>query len=95
MNEIIKRWCETGQLQQEDIIPILLEYNQLYGDGKATVQECNILINSLGPFISNGVVTALKRIALKLDGQLTEVYSKEGILLKRFWYENKEENEIK
>lgn len=86
-NSIFKRWIDTGRINQEDIIPIILEYDSLYFDGKMTPQDCLTLLQI--PFIPVGdfITELLRRIARKKDGQLIELYDKNKQLLRRYWYE--------
>lgn len=43
-DEIFKRWITTGQLTENDIVPLFLEWNQTFGDGKGTPQEVLALL---------------------------------------------------
>ena len=44
-DEIFKRWIEMGQLTENDIVPLFLEWNQEFGDGKATPEEVITLLH--------------------------------------------------
>ena len=43
-DEIFKRWITTGQLTENDIVPLFLEWNKTFGDGKGTAEEVLILL---------------------------------------------------
>lgn len=46
-DEIFKRWITTGQLTENDIVPLFLEWNQTFGDGKGTPQEVLALLQMI------------------------------------------------
>lgn len=85
-DEIFKRWIETGRLSSDDLIPILLEYDQVFNEGKTTPQEITLLLQH--PLIQVGigpaVINALRLTAIKKGIVWTEVYSPQGELLTRF-----------
>lgn len=43
-DEIFKRWITTGQLTENDIVPLFLEWNKTFSDGKGTAEEVLILL---------------------------------------------------
>ena len=43
-DEIFKRWITTGQLTENDIVPLFLEWNKTFGGGKGTAEEVLILL---------------------------------------------------
>lgn len=88
IKEIFNKWIETGAISQEDIVPILLEYDSLYNDGTVTPEQCMIVAQMMAFNLSEGITRALKMIAYKWNGQLVESYSPTGQLLKRYWYES-------
>lgn len=88
-DEIFKRWIDTNQLTSDDIVPILLEWDQTFGEGKITGNEVVAMLNQ-DPriqFVNMGEVLnkALKYIGIKKGYNWFDVYSSEGQLLKRFW----------
>jgi hypothetical protein len=44
-DEIFKRWINMEQLTENDIVPLFLEWNQTFGDGKGTAREVIALMN--------------------------------------------------
>ena len=88
IKEIFNKWIETGTVSQEDIVPILLEYDLLYNEGKATPEQCMVAAQLMSFNLGECITRALKMIAYKWDGQLQEVYDKNGKLLRRYWYES-------
>ena len=86
-DEIFKRWIETGNIYQSDIIPILLEYDSEFNDKQIDPQALTLFLNS--PTIQyinlNGALErALKYVAIKKGYIWEEMYDRDGFLMKRF-----------
>lgn len=88
-DEIFKRWIDTNSLSQDDIVPILIEWDQTFGEGKLSGNEIVGMLNQ-DPriqFLNMGDVLnkALTYIGIKKGYNWITVYSPEGVLIKRFW----------
>lgn len=93
-DEIFKRWVETNALSQDDIVPLLIEWDQTFGEGKLSGNEIVSMLNQ-DPRIQflnmNDVLNkALTYIGIKKGYNWITVYSHEGALIKRFWNNVKE-----
>lgn len=85
-DEIFNRWIETNSLTSDDIIPIFLEWNQVFGDGKATAQDIMLITNIIHCDYGRILCYALETLGKKKGYNWITVYSKEGNILKRFIY---------
>jgi len=86
-DEIFKRWIETGNIYQSDIIPILLEYDSEFNEKQIDPNMITTFLQSSLVAYSNLDVAlnkALKYIGIKKGYNWTEIYNQNGILLKRF-----------
>jgi hypothetical protein len=89
---IFKRWVDTGQLTQEDIMPILMEYVQTFDKGEFDPQKALAFVQIAGNQFINGqsgiyiaINNALKMIGIKKGYHWAEVLDQNGNLLKRIW----------
>lgn len=88
MDEIFKKWINYGYIDlDKDLIPVMLEYDNLYNDGTLTAQDCLQFLRSIQLPWKEFVDGMLKMIARKKQGQLVEVYDRKKMLLRRYWYE--------
>lgn len=95
-DEIFKRWVETNALSQDDIVPLLIEWDQTFGGGKLSGNEIGSMLNQ-DPriqFLNMREVLnkALTYIGIKKGYNWITVYSPEGVLLKRFWNNVEKDN---
>lgn len=84
-DEIFKRWINTGQLTQDDIVPLFLEWNQTFGDGKATTQQVLLLLQFIQVDYESLMEHILKYVGIKKGYNWAELYSPDGRYLARFW----------
>ena len=84
-DEIFNRWMNTGQLTQDDLIPLFLEWNQTFGDGKATPQEVIMLTQIIHTDYLRIMEKILKYIGIKKGYDWGEIYDKNGNFVARFW----------
>lgn len=86
-NDIFKRWIETNELSQDDLVPIFLEYDKEFNEGNITADQIAILLQH--PFVQMNIVVAVDNmmhlLGKKEEFQWIEVYSPQGQLIKRFW----------
>lgn len=86
-NDIFKRWIETNELTQDDLIPIFLEYDKEFNNGEVTADQVAVMLQH--PFVQMNIVPAVDNmmhlLGKKEEFQWIEVYSPQGQLIKRFW----------
>ena len=86
-NDIFKRWIETNELSQDDLIPIFLEYDKEFIVGIITSVQIALLLQH--PFVQLNIMIAgdnmMHLLGKKKEFQWIEVYSPQGQLIKRFW----------
>ena len=86
-NDIFKRWIETNELSQDDLIPIFLEYDKEFNEGNITSDQITLLLQH--PFVQMNIMIAVDNmmhfLGKKKEFQWIEVYSPQGQLIKRFW----------
>ena len=87
MEDIFKRWIETGNLTQDDIIPVLMEYAKLYEKGTCSQEQLMIFMQTIPMDWNYTLTRALTLIGKKLRYSWIEVYDNKGLLIKRFWNE--------
>lgn len=88
-DEIFKRWVTTGQLTKNDIVPLFLEWNQTFGDGKGTPQEVNVLMNLIQADYRQLMEKILHDVGVKKGHKWEEVWNiKNGRFITRFLIEN-------
>ena len=86
-DEIFKRWIETNQLAGEDLIPIFLEWDQTFGEGKITGDQVIAMLNQdpriqivdMGATLNK----AMTYLGIKKGYQWYSVLTADGQLLKR------------
>lgn len=85
--DIFKRWIETNELSQDDLVPIFLEYDKEFNEGNITADQIALLLQH--PFVQMNIVVAVDNmihlLGKKEGFQWIEVYSPQGQLIKRFW----------
>lgn len=85
-DEIFKRWVTTGQLTENDIVPLFLEWNQTFSDGKGTAQEVLVLMNLIHTDYFRYMNKILHDVGVKKGYRWEEVWdTKTGKLLNRFF----------
>lgn len=84
-DEIIKRWINTGQLTQNDIIPLFLEWDKEFGEGKATPEEVVALINSVSINYMPILYKILKYVSIQRKYEWAEIYDQNGTFKARYW----------
>ena len=86
-NDIFKRWIETNELNQDDLVPIFLEYDKEFNEGNITSDQIALLLQH--PFVQMNIMIAVDNmmhfLGQKKEFQWIEVYSPQGQLIKRFW----------
>lgn len=86
-NDIFKRWIETNELSQDDLVPIFLEYDKEFNEGNITADQIALLLQH--PFVQMNIIGAVDNmmhlLGKKEEFQWIEVYSPQGQLIKRFW----------
>ena len=86
-DEIFKRWIETGTIYESDIVPILLEYDKEFNDGSIDPHQLTLFLqNPISSYVNlnSGLARAMKYLGIKKGYIWTEMYSKDGFLMKRF-----------
>ena len=84
-DEIFKRWINTGQLTENDIVPLFLEYDQEFLGGKSTPQEVMFLISHFQTNYYPMMCYILRRIGLNRGKEWEEVVDKNGTVINRFF----------
>lgn len=87
-DEIFKRWVTTGQLTENDIVPLFLEWNQVFGDRQVRPEHVLEMLQILQTDYGRMMNYILKMIGIKRGYQWEEVYDKNGKLLTRFFTTN-------
>ena len=86
-NDIFKRWIDTNELNQDDLVPIFLEYDKEFNEGNITSDQIALLLQH--PFVQMNIMIAVDTmmhfLGKKKEFQWIEVYSSQGQLIKRFW----------
>lgn len=86
IDEILEDWLVGKSLRPDDILPIMLEYNNIFCGSKFTEQEITLFLHhplvqtELGFALNN----ALIMIAKKKGMVWTDVYNQKGKLVARF-----------
>lgn len=91
-DETFNRWIVDGQLSLDDIVTVLIEYNQTFGDGKVTGDQIIQMIQQdprvqMCDFIG-GVCRALTLLGIHKGKQWITVTDDKGNIIKRFWNES-------
>lgn len=90
-DEIFKKWINTGELQENDIVPLMLEWNQTFGNKKATVQEAVASINFIPYELRFSLLQfILKNVGIKKGYDWCELYDSNGNFLARYWNKSRE-----
>jgi hypothetical protein len=85
-DEIFKRWVNTNQLTQDDIIPLFLEWNQTFGDGQARPEHVLGLMRVMQTDYYRIMLHILKMVGIKKGYEWSEIYdTKTGRFIARFW----------
>lgn len=84
-DEIFKRWINTGQLSENDIVPLFLEWNQTFGDGKGTPQEVISLLHVIQTDYYRIMCKILKYVGIIKGYNWAEIYDKNGTFVARYW----------
>jgi hypothetical protein len=84
-DEIFKRWIETGRLNDEDIVPLFLEYNQTFGDKQATAEHVLFMLTHLMLDYTHIINYMLKTLSIQKGYNWEELIDKNGIVIKRFF----------
>lgn len=85
-DEIFKRWINTGQLTQDDIIPLFLEWNQTFGNGQARPEHVLTLMQFIHTDYGRLMLYILKMVGIKKGYEWSEIYDHEtGRFIARFW----------
>lgn len=83
---IFKKWVTTNQLSQNDVIPILLEYNNLFGTKALTPQEINIFLDHpiVQGYINILTINALNMIGVKKGYSWITITDKNNRFIRRY-----------
>ena len=83
---IFKKWVTTNQLSQNDVIPILLEYNNLFGTKALTPQEINIFLGHpiVQGYINILIINALNMIGVKKEYSWITITDKNNRFIRRY-----------
>ena len=84
-DEIFKRWATTGQLTENDIVPLFLEWDQEFGNGTATPELVLFMLSTLHTDYIRMMNYILKMIGIKRGYQWEEIRDINGIVIKRFF----------
>lgn len=85
-DEIFNRWILTGQLYQSDIIPLFIEWNQTFGDGKGKLEEVEVLMTFIHADYFKIMENILKNLGVKKGYNWEELRdAKTGRLYNRFF----------
>lgn len=91
-DEIFKRWVDKNELNQEDVIPILMEYVQTFKKVEFNPQIAMAFIQMTSNQWINGqnglnlaLNNALKLTGIKKGYHWAEVLDQQGNLLRRIW----------
>ena len=84
-DEIFNRWINFNYLTNDDIIPLFLEWNNTFGDGRGTAQEVSVLTNLIHTDYHKLMNKILHDVGVKKGYRWEEVWDlNSGQLLKRF-----------
>ena len=84
-DEIFKRWITSGQLTENDIVPVFLEWDKVFNKGEATPNEVITLLHIVSTDYFKLTQYALKILGIKKGYHWEEVYSPNGFILNRFF----------
>ena len=84
-DEIFKRWITTGQLTENDIVPLFLEWDQEFGNGTVTPELVLFMLSTLHTDYIRMMNYILKMIGIKRGYQWEEIRDINGIIIKRFF----------
>ena len=84
-DEIFKRWVTTGQLTENDIVPLFLEWDQEFGNGTVTPELVLFMLSTLHTDYIRMMNYILKMIGIKRGYQWEEIRDINGIVIKRFF----------
>lgn len=84
-DEIFKRWITTGQLTENDIVPLFLEWDQEFGNGTVTPELVLFMLSTLHTDYIRMMNYILKMIGIKRGYQWEEIRDINGIVIKRFF----------
>jgi len=90
IDDIFKRWIETNNITQEDIIPILVEWNHLVGDGRATPETAALFCSVVQTDYNSMINRALHDIGIKKGYSWYEIVDKNNNIIRRELYKPKE-----
>lgn len=90
-DEIFKRWIETGQLTENDIVPLFLEYDQEFLGGKMTAEQVIFFISHFQTNYYPMMCHILKRIGVNRGKQWEEMVDKNGNVMCRFFVNTSEQ----
>lgn len=84
-DEIFKRWITTGQLTENDIVPLFLEWDKEFGNGTVTPELVLFMLSTLHTDYIRMMNYILKMIGIKRGYQWEEIRDINGIVIKRFF----------
>jgi hypothetical protein len=91
-DDIFQRWVNEGTLTQDDVIPILQEYVEVFEKGEFNPQIALVFTQMVSNQWVNGqsglslaLNNALKMIGIKKGYHWAEVLDQQGNLLRRIW----------
>lgn len=84
-DEIFTRWINTGKLMESDVVPLFLEWNKTFGDGKATPNDVLILLQVVRVDYNSLLNHILKYVGIKKGYDLAEIYDQNGKFIARYW----------
>jgi hypothetical protein len=91
-DDIFQRWVNEGTLTQDDVIPILQEYVEVFEKGEFNPQIALVFTQMVSNQWVNGqsglslaLNNALKMTGIKKGYHWAEVLDQQGNLLKRIW----------
>lgn len=89
MDEIFNRWINDGNILQDDIIPIMIKYTELFGTRTLTPSECVYFLQCVQMPMGHFLNKMLKYIGIKMGYNWLEVYDRNENFIRRFWNESK------
>jgi hypothetical protein len=84
-DEIFKRWITTGQLTENDIIPLFLEWDNEFKDGTTTPEMILTLVSTLRTNYYIIMCYILKMIGIRRGYRWEEVRDINGKIIYRFF----------
>jgi len=84
-DEIFKRWITTGQLTENDIVPLFLEWDQEFKDGRVTPEMVMTLISHFRTDYYRIMCYILKMVGISKGYHWEEVYDSNGQIISRFF----------